>query len=459
MSMTADLAGPHAMRDNDYYGALLARAGEIEARYRQLTPKSAELFARAREVFPGGFTRDAVMRKPYAPFIASGSGSLLKDVDGRTVVDMWFNATSLPLGHAHPHVLAAAEQQLRKGTAYFGPTEYELPLAELLIDRLPSTERLRFANSGSEAVMMAVRFGRAFSKKPVVLKFEGSYHGSYDDVSWSVSPSLAQAGEIRSPIPVAESAGLAGTDGRMAVLPFNDIEALRAYVEAHHAEIGVMLVEPMANRIGLLMPDKDFLLEARALCDRHNIVLIFDEVIAFRVGYNGAQGLMGVAPDLTTLGKIIGGGFPVGAIAGRADVLDLSSPALGFRVTHAGTFNANPMVAVAGYATMERLTPEVFAAFNRTGDDIRRRLAAICEGLPLQVTGSGSLFKITATGNTIRNYRDGAASNKAWENAVSLAMLNEGFLMTPTLSGAISTVTTPEQIDVFIDAFKTIVTQ
>lgn len=443
--------------DNDFYGSLRARAPEIEMRYRSLTPRSEVLFGRAGGVFPGGYTRDAVVRKPYAAFVTEGHGSVLTDADGRSLIDFWFNATSLPLGHAHPKVVAAAERQLRKGTAYFAPTESELALAELLIDRIPSAERIRFANSGSEAVMMAVRFGRAFTGRPLIVKFEGSYHGSYDDVSWSVSPAPAKAGADGAPVPVAESIGLGGIEGRLAVLPFNDTEALRSFVEANHARIGVLLIEPMANRIGLLMPDTPFLEAARALCDQYGIVLVFDEVIAFRIGYHGAQGVAGVTPDLTTLGKIIGGGFPVGAIAGRRDILDLSSPFLAARVTHAGTFNANPMVTVAGFATMTELTQEAFDRLGAMGALIRQRLARICDGLPLQITGSGSLFKVTATGTSIRNYRDAATSDKAWESTASLALVSDGFLMTPTLSGTVSTVTTPEQIDDFLAAFGHII--
>jgi glutamate-1-semialdehyde 2,1-aminomutase len=457
--MTTSTIGASARQDrsNDFYGALHARAGEIEARYRALTPRSAELYARAQGVFPGGFTRDAVMRNPYATFVNKGEASYVVDADGRRINDFWFNATSLPLGHAHPTVVAAASTQLGKGTAYFAPTEAELALAELLLGRLPSAQRIRFANSGSEAVMMAVRFGRAFTGRSLVVKFEGSYHGSYDDVSWSVSPPVAKSGDAASPIPVAESGGLAGSGGRVAILPFNDSAALEAFVAANHAQIAVLLVEPMANRIGLLMPDAEFLRTARALCDKHGIVLVFDEVIAFRVGYNGAQGIAGVKPDVTTLGKIIGGGFPVGAIAGRADILDLSAPDKANRVTHAGTFNANPMVAAAGYATMNALTPEVFDRLATTGDMIRKRLSAICDGLPLQVTGSGSLFKITATGRNIRNYRDAATSDKKWETTASLALLTEGFLLTPSCSGTVSTVTTQDQVEAFLSAFERIV--
>lgn len=442
---------------NDYYSALTSRAAEIEARYRALTPRSAELFARAGTVFPGGFTRDAIMRSPYAPFVVEGHGSTLIDADGRRITDLWFNATSLPLGHAHPAVTGAAQKQLGRGTAYFAPTEHELALAELLIERIPSAERIRFTNSGSEAVMMALRFARAARGRSTVVKFEGSYHGSYDDVSWSVSPSLDRVGDAAAPVPAPDTAGLAGTEGRVIVLPFNNIEVLRRAITSQHTEIAALLVEPMANRLGLVLPEPDFLAEARALCDRYNIVLIFDEVIAFRVGYHGAQGHMGVLPNLTTLGKIIGGGFPVGAVAGEAAILDHSDPARPSRVTHAGTFNGNPMVAIAGRATMEQLTPEVFDRINALGASVRQRLGKICDGLPLQVTGAGSLFKITATNRPIRNYRDAATANKKWEQVASLALLNEGFLLTNSMSGCVSAVTTAEEVDAFLGAVATIV--
>lgn len=443
---------------NDFYGALTSRAAAVEAEYRALTPRSAALASRAGQVFPGGYTRDALMRAPYASFVKEGSGTTLTDEDGRRITDLWFNATSLPLGHAHPAVVAAVREQAGKGTAYFAPTVHELELAELLRDRVPSFERVRFTNSGSEAVMMALRFARAWRDRSVIVKFEGSYHGSYDDVSWSVSPHLDQAGAPAAPTPVAETAGLAGMDGRVAVLPFNDPGRLREYVRANHGRIAAMLVEPMANRIGLLLPDPAFLAEARALCDEYGIVLVFDEVIAFRVGYRGAQGVMGVAPDLTTLGKIIGGGFAVGAVAGRADILELSAPLHAHRVTHAGTFNGNPMTAVAGLATMQALTPSVFERIGALGDYVRGRLASMLEGLPLQVTGAGSLFKITATEHTIRNYRDAATADKAWESTASLALLSAGFLLTPTLSGCISAMTTHAELDRFLDAFQHIAT-
>lgn len=443
---------------NDYFGALLDMADEIEARYRSLTPRSKALFDRAGAVFPGGFTRDAILRAPYAPFIASANGTRMHDVDGRTITDLWFNATSLPVGHAHPEVVAAAASQLALGSAYFAPTEHELALGELLLDRIPCAERIRFTNSGSEAVMMALRFARAFRGRSEVVKFEGSYHGSYDDVSWSVAPKLDQIGPAKSPIAAAETSGLVCSAGRVSILPYNDAESLRAYVTQHHDRIAAIIVEPMANRMGLILPDREFVTEARSLCDRFGIVLIFDEVIAFRVDYGGAQTALGIEPDLVTLGKVIGGGFPVGALAGRAQILGHSTPdRTAGRVAHAGTFNGNPMVGAAGHATMSLLTPEVFARMNELGSYVRAELRLICELLPLQITGAGSLFKINATMQEIRNYRDAATANVKWEQVASLALLNDGFMLTPRLAGCVSAVTKQSEVDAFISAFKRLV--
>ena len=456
-------ARPHDRADADFYAALARRAPEIERRYRSLTPRSIECFTRAASVFPGGYTRDAIMRGPHPSFVTRAQGVTMVDADGRKLTDFWFNATSLPLGHAHPNVVAAIQKQAPLGTAYFAPTLHEVELAELLLGRLPAAKRLRFANSGSEAVMMAVRFARAHRASAAgasatqIVKFEGSYHGSYDDVSWSVSPKLSEVGAADAPRAVAETSGLAGTDGRVVVLPFNDIAVLRRYVEANHGFIAALLVEPMANRMGLLMPDRAFLAEARSLCDRFGIVLVFDEVIAFRVGYGGVQGEVGIAPDLTTLGKIIGGGFAVGAVAGRAEILDLSTPDRGMRVTHAGTFNGNPMMALAGRATMETLTPEAFQKLALLGAHARESLAAAASGLPLQVTGAGSLFKITATSRPLRDYRDAATTDRRWEALCSLALLNEGFVLTPTLSGCVSLVSTRADVDALVAAFREVV--
>ncbi len=441
---------------NDFYAPLKARADEIERRYRELTPNSGALFERGKGVFPGGYTRDAIMRSPYAPFFTKGKGVLLTDRDGREIIDFWFNATSLPLGHAHDRVVSAAQKQLVLGTAFFGMTENEIALGELLVERVPSAERVRFTNSGSEAVMMAIRFARGFTGRDLIIKFEGAYHGTYDDVQWSVAPPTAKAGDASHPTPVADTAGLPSGEGRVLVLPYNDPEMLRAAVAQHKDRAAAIIVEPMANRMGLIMPTDPFIKAARELADACGAVLIFDEVIAFRLGYHGAQGAVGVTPDMTTLGKIIGGGFAVGALVGKAEILDISAPGTANRVGHAGTFNANPMTTAAGRATMEAMTPDAYDKINARGAYVRQRLIAMTDSLPVTISGAGSLFKINATAETLTNYRSAATAEKQWETLASQLMLIEGYMLTPALSGCVSTVTTDDHVEGFLSAFENI---
>jgi len=438
-------------RVNDFYAPLKRRRAALEARYRELTPTSARLHEEAKTVLPGGSTRDSVARWPYASYIESGEGSHLLDADGRRLVDFWFNATSLPLGHCHPAVSAAATAQLAKGTAFFAPSRGAVELGQEIASRLPSVEKVRFTNSGSEAVMLALRLARACTGRAIVAKFEGSYHGTYDDVSWSVGPPAAKLGPAARPAAVPESAGLPSGLGRSLILPFNDLAGTTKLVEEHASEIAALIVEPLANRIGLVLPREDFVRGLRALCDRFGIVLIFDEVISFRVGYGGAQGMLGVMPDVTTLGKIIGGGFPVGAVGGKCDIMMASDPSRADRVTHAGTFNGNPVTMAAGLATMRALTPGVFSQINTAGERIRMELRRRFDGLPLQVTGAASLFKITATDRAITSYRDSITADKAWEETASLALFNDGLMMTGQLQGCVSAATSGDEIDTLLE--------
>lgn len=440
---------------NSFYAALLDQREAIETKYRKMTPRSSVLFEEATRSMPGGLTRDSVMRRPYPAYLVSGAGSQVTDADDNQLTDYWFNATSLPLGHCHPAVLSAVERQIKKGTAFFGPGTAEAGLAEELLDRLPSAERVRFTNSGSEAVMIAVRLARGFTRRPIIAKFEGSYHGSYDDVAWSVGPKLSDSGPRHAPKAVAESLGLVSSKN-ILILPYNDLTASTSLLDCHKGEVAGLLVEPLANRMGFVLPERDFILGLKEYCDSNGILLIFDEVIAFRVGYHGAQGGLNVAPDITTLGKVVGGGFPVGAIAGRADVMEQMNTARSERVPHAGTFNGNPVTMEAGLATIQALTPDVVAAMNNLGDQLRSRLSELVSGLPLQVTGIGSLFKISASHEPITDYRSAVASVREWEELAALALWTEGCCAAPRLHGCLSAVSTQGDIDRFVNAFTRI---
>lgn len=439
-----------------FYSTLKGAAREVEDRYRALTPSSARLFEAAGAVFPGGCARQGVFRDPYPTYIADAEGSTLTDVDGRRLIDFSFNATALPLGHAHPQVVAAVSRQLTMGTSYLSPTALEIALAGEIARRLPSAERLIFTNTGGEAVMMAFRLARAHTGRPLIAKFEGSFHGNYDDVMWSVAPRLSDAGPEDAPNAVPASKGLLEAEGRTLILPFNAPAATEQLIEAHAPRLAAVILEPMASRMGLVLPTPAFLQGLRDVCARLGILLIFDEILCFRTGYNGMQGWLGVRPDLTVLGKIIGGGFPVGAVAGRKDVLDGAEPHQA-RVYHTGTFAANPITLAAGKATLEALTPSAFDALNAMGEWLRERLRQICAGAPLQISGMGSLFKISATPEVVTSYRGTLTCDLDWQRVASLALLNDGIFFNPYLNGCIATTTTTEQIETFLSAFGAIV--
>jgi glutamate-1-semialdehyde 2,1-aminomutase len=458
MSRPADYTAPLSLAPAvDFYKALRQQTAGLIARYRSLTPRSASLAERAQTVMPGGGTRVAIARRPYAPFVVKGEGAVLLDADDRRIVDFWFNATALALGHCDARVVAAVAAQLQRGASFFAPTDADVLLAEEIRARLPSCEQVVFTNSGTEAVMTALRIARAATGRDLLAKFEGSYHGSYDDVMWSVAPRNGSGGDAERPRPVAASAGLSPTPARTLVLPYNDAAATEALLTEHGTAVAAVIVEPVANRMGLVVPRSEFLRALRETCTRLGIVLIFDEVLAFRVGYGGAQGWLGITPDLTTLGKIIGGGFPVGAVGGRRDLMAVASSEPRGPVPHYGTFSANPVTMVAGRATLEALTPDALGAMNAAGERLRRELRRICSGLPLQVTGTASLFKITATPHPIADYRDASGADLAWQEAASLALLVEGFWLTPQLHGCLATATRDEHIDAFLDAFARVV--
>jgi len=439
-----------------YYAQLRARAADIEVDYRARTKASARIAEQACAVFPGGSTRQGVFRRPYPCYVTEAAASRLTDADGREIVDFWFNAAALPIGHAHPDVVAALAAQAARGTAYFAPTPLEIALGREICNRVPSGERVFFTNTGGEAVMMALRVARRFTGRPLVAKFEGSFHGSHDDVLWSVSPRLDECGHSDSPTAVPASGGMLPASGRTIVLPYNDIAATRVVVEREASRLAAIILEPVANRMGFVLPQPGFLEQVRELCDEHGIVLIFDEVLSFRAGYHGVQGLLGITPDLTVLGKIVGGGLPVGAVAGKEEVLAVLA-ADEDRVYHTGTFAANPMTMAAGLATLRVLTPETIESLNRRGTYMRDELRRVCRGLPLRITGMGSLFKVSAIDEELSNYRSTLHMDVGWQEVASLALLSEGFLLTTQLHGCLATTTTDEQIERLLATFDRIV--
>ena len=429
---------------------------ELE-RYLSSTPNSRAAWEQAREYLPGGDSRNSIFWDPYPIFIESGSGSRVVDVDGVERLDFINTMTSLILGHAPRPVVDAVTRQLEKGVVYNAPNQHQVTLAKLLCERIPSFDLVRFTNSGTEATLNTIRAARAFTGRTRIAKAEGGYHGTHDVVTVSVRVNPDLAGDPNRPRAVAASEGLPqDTVDQVTVIPFNDTRAALEILKEQKDTLAAVIVEPMLGSVGMVPATPEFLAMLRAFTSENGIVLIFDEVISFRVAPGGCQQFYGVTPDLTSLGKIIGGGFAVGAFGGRADIMDLYDPTKGPRVSHAGTFNANPVTMVAGSVTLEQLTPEVYRSLAELTDRLKQGIQDVCAAseVPVQTTGLGSLFGIHFTDQPVVNYRSVTREDKRLRDQVFLGLLNEGILTGSNLVGSLSTALEESDVDVFLDSFQ-----
>ncbi len=425
--------------------------------YPESHPCSRGLYDRAVSSMPGGNTRTTVFMKPFPIYAARGEGCRVWDVDGNEYIDCINNFTSLIHGHAHPLLVEAAARQLSLGSAFGLPTESEIELAELLVSRLPSADQIRFANSGTEAVMMALKAARAFTGRPKIAKCEGAYHGSYDYAEVSLDPT-PEAWGGNSPVSVAYAKGTPeNVLADVVTIPFNDTEAAVSLIREQGSELACVLVDPMPNRAGLAPADKSYLEALRQVTREVGALLIFDEVITFRLGYHGAQGIWGIDPDLTTLGKIMGGGFPVGAIAGAGEFMAVFDPSLGKpALPHGGTFSANPVTMRAGLAAMELLDEAAFARLDVIGDAVRNGIndAFRSSGVPGGTVGLGSLLKIHFADRPIRDYRSAymTAPEARRQAAFNMGLLNRGILAAGYGLMALSTPMTDADVDAIVAA-------
>ncbi len=415
--------------------------------------KSAQLYSRARQVLPDGNSRTTIALKPYPIYIDRAAGAEVIDVDGNRYLDFNNNYTSLLHGHCFEPVRLAVQQQLTRATACSFTTEAEIELAELLCGRVDSFERIRFCNSGSEAVMNMLKAARAFTGRPKVAKIEGLYHGSYDfaEVSLKNRPEDRDGAVPRS---TAYSVGTPESVlNEVIALPINEIEPSLELVERHAASLACIMIDLMPQTMGLVSPSPEYLQALADLARRHDILIAFDEVISFRLGYGGGQGMIGMQPDISSLGKIIGGGFPVGAIAGRSDVMAVFDPGKqpSARLPHGGTFNGNPITMVAGKAAMGAMDPERFDALNSLGGQLRERLQAVFEKLrlPGQVTGGGSLFAIRCHDRPGRHFPDIVMREEEMAFSTTLRdyLISHGIWMGANLIGCLSTASTEAHID------------
>jgi glutamate-1-semialdehyde 2,1-aminomutase len=393
--------------------------------------RSSELFDRAKRVLPGGVNSPvrafrAVGGTPF--FVARGEGAKLYDVDGKSYIDYVCSWGPLILGHAHPAVLAAVRDAAGRGWTYGAPCEAEVELAELVSRRMPSLERVRCVNSGTEATMAAVRLARAATGRDMIVKFEGCYHGHADSFLVKAGSGVATLGLPDSPGVPASLAGLTLT------APFNDARAVADLFREHPDTIAAVIVEPYVGNSGFIAPDSDFHPALRSLCDQYGALLIFDEVMTgFRVGAGGAQGRLGVRPDLTTLGKVIGGGFPVGAYGGRADLMKRIAPE--GPVYQAGTLSGNPVAMAAGLATLRETDRPGFY------EDLESKTARLVAGIeaaagrrgvPITVGHAGSMWGVYLTSGPVRNYADAKETDTALFARWHAAALARGVFLAPS---------------------------
>ena len=431
---------------------------ELE-RYQELTPKSRAAWEEAKEYLPGGDSRNSIFWPPYPIFVERASGAHVMDADGTDRLDFIGTMTTLILGHAPEPVTEAVRAQLELGVVYNAPNRQQVRLARLLCERIPSFDLVRFTNSGTEATLNTVRAARAFTGRNLIAKAEGGYHGSHDVVSVSVRVDPGKAGERQRPDALPATEGLAdGVLDSVVVIPFNETGPAREILEQHKDQLAAVIVEPMLGSVGMLPATHEFLAMLREFSTENGVILIFDEVISFRIAPGGAQEYYEITPDMTSLGKIIGGGFAVGAFGGRHEIMGLYDPTSGPRVAHAGTFNANPVTMLAGAVTLEQLTPEVYRRLAEVTEYLRHGLREVGRELevPVQVTGLGSLFGIHFSDEKLVGYRDIAKSDSAFRHDVFLGLLNEGILMAPNLVGAVSTAIAEPEVDAFVTALRNV---
>ncbi|MEG0438075.1 MAG: glutamate-1-semialdehyde 2,1-aminomutase [Solibacillus sp.] len=417
---------------------------------------SKAAFTEAVDLMPGGVNSPvrafkSVNLEPI--FMESGSGAVIKDIDGNEYIDYVLSWGPLILGHAHPEVVAAIQQQAAKGASFGAPTLSENKLAKLVLDRLPSVEMIRFVSSGTEATMSALRLARGYTGRDKILKFEGSYHGHGDSL-------LIKAGSGVATLGLPDSPGVpADVAKNTLTVAYNDLESAKLVFEKYGQELAAVILEPVAGNMGVVPPQPGFLEGLRKLTEENGTVLIFDEVMTgFRVDYGCAQEYFGIKPDLTCLGKVIGGGLPVGAFGGKREIMENIAPA--GPIYQAGTLSGNPLAMTAGYETLSRLNEETYTYFRKLGDQLEAgfREAASKYNIPHTVNRAGSMIGFFFTNEDVIDFETAKTSDLALFAEYFKLMAEEGIFLPPSqFEGLfISTAHTEEHIAKTVQAFHTV---
>ncbi|UCE16564.1 MAG: glutamate-1-semialdehyde 2,1-aminomutase [Candidatus Bathyarchaeota archaeon] len=388
------------------------------------------LYEKAKKLMPGGVTSPVRAFKPYPFFTSHAKGSKLYDADGNVYIDYCLAYGPLLLGHANSKIIEAVKEQLEKGTLYGTPTDAEVRLAELVTSRIPCIEMVRLVNTGTEATMHAIRAARGYTGRNKIVKFEGCYHGAHDYV-------LVKAGSGATTFGAPTSLGVPeDTTKNTIVLPFNNIEALEKAIDQNRDEIAAVIVEPVVGNAGVILPKDGYLQTIRKITEEEGIVLIFDEVITgFRLALGGAQEYFDIVPDMTTLGKIMGGGFPIAAFGGRQEIMELISP-LG-KIYQASTFGGNPISVTAGLATLNVLVKNqniLYKHLEQMGNKIRKGLLDIAKDakIPAEVNGVASMFQIFFTDQQVIDYVTAKSSDTAKFMRYQRALMKKGVFIPPS---------------------------
>jgi len=420
---------------------------------------SVNLYERAQHVLPGGTTRVTVKRTPVPIYMERGDGAYMFDVDGNRYLDFLGNYTALIHGHAFAPITEALKAQLDKGSCYANPTVTEIKLAELITNRVPAVDKIRFTNSGTEAVLFAVKAARSYTGRSKIAKLEGAYHGAYDWVEVSEASTPENWGG-KLPASTSFYEGMpASVLAETVVLPLNDIETSLNLILQNADQLACILVDMMPSRAGLMRLSSGYLEMLSKVAREKGILLISDEVLNFRYGHEGISAAFSFAPDLITFGKIIGGGLPVGAIGGSAEVMSVFDSSKGRpSVPHGGTFAANPLSMIAGLVCMEHLTPDVYRHLNALGDRMRTGMTTIFKklGLPMSVSGEGSIFRIHLLPEQPKTSREAFTKPKAEKlhKDISQTMLVNGVVIPADTSACCSTPMTIKDIDFFLSTFE-----
>jgi glutamate-1-semialdehyde 2,1-aminomutase len=413
--------------------------------------RSEKLYEKAKTLIPGGVSSPVRAIKPFPFYTESAAGSKITDADGNEYIDFCLAYGPKILGHANPKIKQAIIDQLDKGWLYGTPTELEVKLAERIASIYPSIDMVRFVSTGTEATMSALRVARGFTGKNKFIKIEGGFHGAHDAV-------LIKAGSGATTLGKPDSLGVPEDFTKNTLqVPFNDMEALTDVIEKYNEDIAAFILEPVMGNVGPILPDDNYLQEVRKLTEEHDIVLIFDEVITgFRMAMGGAQEYYGVIPDMTTLGKIIGGGMPIGVFGGKREIMEMVAPAGG--VYQAGTYSGSPTSVAAGLAVLDVLEQEdVHRKLNTIGDELRANITDIVEDLRLDyhVCGVSSMFKVFF-GNRPHNYQEVLKCDKEGYMRFFFRMLKSGIFLPPSQfeTNFLCTAHTEEDLEKLLDAYK-----